>query len=60
MRCSMDIVYILFSFALAVFNLFRALNGLNAMNFIFSILWLGIGVVLAVRYWKKNRHNKED
>lgn len=56
----MDLVYIFFSFALAVFNLVRALNWLNVMNFIFSIMWLGIGIVLAVRYWKKHRHNKEE
>lgn len=56
----MDLIYIIFSFALAVFNLYRGLNWLNRMNFIFAIMWLGIGIVLAVRYWKKNRNNQEE
>ena len=50
----------IFSFALAAFNLFRGMNGLNMMNFIFAVMWLGIGTVLAVRYWKKNRNNQEE
>ena len=56
----MDFVYIIFSLALAVFNLYRGLNGMNIMNFIFALAWLGIGIVLAVRYWKKNRNNQEE
>lgn len=32
----MDLIYIFFSFALAVFNLYRGLNWLNMMNFIFQ------------------------
>ena len=56
----MDLIYIFFSFAFAVFNLYRGLNWLNRMNFIFAVMWLGIGIVLAVRYWKKNRNNQEE
>ena len=56
----MDLMYIVFSFALAIFNLFRALNGMNVMNFVFAALWLVIGIVLSVRYRNRNKINEEE
>lgn len=55
----MDLLYIVFCFALAIFNLFRGLNGMNILNFIYAAMWLGIGIVLALRYGRKNKNKKE-
>lgn len=51
----MNLVYAILCFAMAAFNLYRSAQGSGAMNGIFALLWLVIGVFLMLQYFIKNK-----
>lgn len=55
----MNLIYAVLCFAMAAFNLYRSAHGTGAINGIFALLWLGIGVYLMVQFFIKKRKNKE-
>lgn len=54
----MNLLYAIICYAMAAFNLYRGLNWMNMMNFIFAALWLCIGVFYTVKYCKNKAKEK--
>lgn len=55
----MNMFYAVLACVMAVFNLSRGLNGMNAMNLTMGVLWLVIGIVFAWKHVKELKKAKK-
>lgn len=55
----MSLLCAILGYAMAAFNLYRGLNWMNVMNYIFAVLWLCLGIFYTVKYCREKKHSGE-
>lgn len=55
----MHMFYAVLAYAMAVYNCYKALNGVTVMNYVMAALWLAIGIVFTVRHVKELKKAKK-
>lgn len=54
----MHMFYAVLAYAMAVYNFYKALNGMSVMNYALAAMWLVIGIVFTVRHVKEMKKAK--
>lgn len=55
----MTLLYVILNYVMAVSNLYRGLNEMNTMSYVFAVLWLCLGIIYTVKYFKEKKQQKD-